>query len=170
MSLELLHAIVLASTLGLSYVISQSFLRPYDLQITAILFIIYFILKRKTQLTKHKYDLLDGAMFTFVVANIILSTNGIDSPFFFLCYFLLFTLAMLLEPTISLFAAISIIAIILIDQPLGSFNQVIKLLSLPLMTPFSMMLGQEYEKNQQLRKKNEELEHVREELETIIEN
>lgn len=168
MSLELFHAVALSVTLGLSYVINQSFLRPYELQITAVFFIVYFILKKRTQLTGHKYDLLDSAMFTFVVINIVLSTNGINSPFFFLCYFLLFTLAMLLEPTISLFASLTIISILIISSPLRSFDEIVRIISLPLMTPFAMLLGNEYEKNQQLKHKNQELENIEKQLESMI--
>ncbi len=169
MNLELFHAITLASTLGLSYIINQSFLKVYELQITAIIFVVYFILKRTTRLTQHKYDLLVGEMFTFVVANIIISTGGITSPFFFLSYFLLFTLAMLLEPTISLFTSLCLVAMLYITQTSPwSMGQAISLISLPLMTPFAMLLGSEYEKNQELKKTTRQLTQIKHELEERI--
>lgn len=169
MKLELIHAIVLAITIGLSYIINASPLRSYELQITALLFVAYFIIKKTTNITIRKYDLLDGVMFTFVITNIVIATGGTSSPFFFLTFFLIFTLALLLEPTIAIFVSFCLVSMFfLLNENITSYQQVIPLASLFLMTPFAMLLGSEFEKNQELKKANSQLKHVRQELEEII--
>lgn len=169
MSLELIHAIVLSITIGISYIINVSSLRPFELQITALIFVVYFILKKTTKLTKNRYDLLDAIVFTFVITNIIIATSGLNSPFFFLSYVLIFTLALLLEPTISIFVSFCLIFVFFLTAgDISSIEQIIPLASLPLITPFAMLLGSEYEKNQQLKKINAQLSHVKQELEDQI--
>src|SRR3989338_2031125 len=151
MNIELFHSFILAGSLGLSYVVSVSYLQTYQLQITAILFVIYFFAKRFIKITTLRYDLLDASMFTFVILNIILATGGIHSPFFFLSYFLIFSLALLLEPTSAIFASISLVFLLFLSKGIGSPKDLIALVSLPLMTPFALLLGNEYEKNRHLK-------------------
>ncbi|HLL60978.1 MAG TPA: hypothetical protein VK338_04630, partial [Candidatus Nitrosocosmicus sp.] len=112
------------------------------------LFIIYFILKKYA--TRYEFiseRLIDATLFTFILVTIINTTGGLSSPLFFLNFFLLFALALLLEPIISITTTLSLIVFYLLSIPENQpLEKLLPLFSLPFLTPFALFLGEEQRK------------------------
>jgi len=153
MQTELVHASILIATITLAFFYSKSGLAQYDLQISALLFIIFFVV-RKFFIQSSKSRLLESVLFTFIIVSIILSTGGVRSPFYFLIYFLLFSLSLILEPVISITTTLALIIFFLVtlaqNQDLAGLMPIF---SLAFLTPFALLLGQEFLKNKQLAEK-----------------
>ncbi|MBI4973044.1 hypothetical protein HZC27_00325 [Candidatus Roizmanbacteria bacterium] len=144
MNSEIIHSVVLIGAIGISFLFSSSFFSQFDLQISAALFIIFFIM-RKVLGNRIKSHLLESVIFTFVILLTINSTGGINSAFFFLLYFLLFSLALLLEPIISITATVALMIFFMISLPSGqSIKSLVPLFSLAFLTPFALFMGQAY--------------------------
>jgi len=169
MSKELIHTFILILTIGLSFLFGKTKLVNYDLQISAILFIILFISKRfinsanpssiNKETTSQSSKLLESVVFTFVILNIINTTGGVASPFFFLIYFLLFSLSLLLEPIISITVSLTLIIFFLFSLPQQQDLKVLlPIFSLAFLTPFALYMAQEHLKTQKLKMKTEKLE------------
>lgn len=149
---EVLHSIILVLAIAFAFLFAKSPFAVYDLQLAAILFITLFLVKRFVRTTR----VFEAIIFTLIVFIIVNTTGGLDSQFFFLTYFLLFALSLLLEPVESIITTLTAILFFLIyfppDKPL---DRMIPLLSLALLTPFAMFMGQEYIKSEKLRAKSE---------------
>lgn len=157
MGSEIIHSIVLIAAIGISFLFSSSFFSQFDLQISAALFIVFFIVRRVLG-GRIKSHLLESVVFTFVILLTINSTGGINSSFFFLLYFLLFSLALLLEPIISITATIALMAFFIISLPSGqSIKTLIPLFSLAFLTPFALFMGQAYEESRKLKVESRKL-------------
>lgn len=153
MQTELIHASILIVTITLAFFYSKSGLAQYDLQISAMLFIIFFVV-RKLFIQSSKSKLVESVLFTFIVVSIILSTGGVQSPFYFLIYFLLFSLSLILEPVISITTTLALIIFFLITLPQNQdLAGLMPIFSLAFLTPFALLLGQEFLKNKQLAEK-----------------
>lgn len=168
MTKEIIHSSILIITILTSFFISQTFLINYELQIIAFLFIIYFI-KNKT--TKDKSDgyVFESFLFVFIITSIVNSTGGTNSQFFFLLYFVIFALSLLLEPVVSVTTSLTYaITYILVPNPAG-FSMV-QIISIPLLTPFALYLGKEYQKINQQKKEIDQLSHqvIREKEDRIL--
>lgn len=145
---QLIHATLITLTLGASFVISKSYLAQYELFISALLFIIFFLSKRKLPIPY--YRVVESIIYTFIVSSVVLTTGGSNSPLFFLLYFLLFALSLLLEPLVSLTTALALLIFYFLSMGDDtSPNQLLSLLSLLLITPFALFIGKEYLKVQQ---------------------
>lgn len=81
-------------------------------------------------------------LIAFIICLFIFFTQGLNSPFFFLIYFLLFTVAFQNPPTVTL--SLSLALIILLGQSLDSLQSLIPLISLLLITPLSWFIGKQY--------------------------
>lgn len=99
--------------------------------ISIIILILYF---SKKKLSIHLIALL--------INLIVFYTNGLNSPFFFLIYFLLFVIAFQNRPTTTL--SYSLFLILILSQSLNSYISVISLSSLLLITPLAWFIGKEY--------------------------
>lgn len=142
MSAPVIHSLILVVTLFLGFLIPKTNLVNYDLQISAFLFIILYLGKK---IIPQKTNLLESVIFTLIVILIVNSTGGHLSPFFFLLYFLLFSISLLLEPIISLVISLTLIVLFLFHQPAGeNFKELLPIFSLAFLTPFSLYLGKEY--------------------------
>jgi len=108
-------------------------------------------------ISKNIYSrLIESVIFTLVIMGIINATGGLDSPFFFLIYFLLFSLSIILEPIISITTTATLIVFFLLNLPQNqNFKTLIPIISLAFITPFAMFLGQEKMNNEKLKMKNE---------------
>lgn len=164
---EIFHSIILVLTITSSFLLTKIF-SQYDLQITALIFIIYFLGKKnasqrpknRSQDTcfKKPHPSFDAVIFTLIILNIINSTGGIKSPFFFLNYFLIFALSLILEPVISITATLTLAIFYLLSLPPNqSLKELLPIFSLPFLTPFALLLGQEQIKIQKLKIKNQKL-------------
>ncbi len=152
---ELSHGVILVIVVALAFLFPQSALSQYDLQIYALLFITLFIGKRFLAAGK----LLDSVIFTFVILSLINSTGGPLSPYFFLAYFLLFSISLLLEPVVSIPLTIATVTFFVIFFPERSGLQgMLPIFSLAFLMPFSLFMGREYERNMVLKNKNAALQ------------
>lgn len=142
---EVLHSIILVLAIAFAFLFAKSPFAVYDLQFSAILFITLFLVKRFVRTTR----VFEAIIFTLIVFIIVNTTGGLDSQFFFLTYFLLFALSLLLEPVESIITTLTAILFFLIYFPQDKpFDRMIPLLSLALLTPFAMFMGQEYIKSE----------------------
>ncbi len=149
MTNEIVHALVLVFTIVFSFILPKTSLAQYDLQIAAGLFIILFLSKKYLVPKNIHSRLIESVIFTLITLSIINTTGGVESPFFFLVYFLLFSLSLLLEPVISLTTTIALIIFLLIGLPENqSFGQILPIISLAFLSPFAMFMGKEYEEAQ----------------------
>jgi hypothetical protein len=118
-----------------AYLISISSYSNFIPQIIALVSIIFiFISLFKKHFSLH--------LISFIISLTIFYTNGLTSPFFFLVYFLLFTVAFQNPPTTTL--SLSLTLILLLSQSLDSPESLIPLLSLLLITPLSWFIGKQY--------------------------
>lgn len=157
MTPEIFHSIILIFTTAFSFMLVKTSLHQYDLQITAIIFVFYFVLKRIFRNQLLSSQLLDSVVFTLIILNIINSTGGPNSPLFFLNYFLIFTLALLLEPVISLTFSLNLVIFYIFSFSGNNIKELLPIISLTFLTPFALILGQEHLKNEKLKIKNQKL-------------
>lgn len=162
MTPEIFHSIILILTIAFSFALVKTPFYQYDLQITALIFIIYFLLKKSLsqyQITNIKYRLFDSVIFTLIILNIVNSTGATRSSLFFLNYFLIFALSLILEPIISITTTLTLVIFYLLSLPANqSLKELLPVFSLPFLTPFALFLGQEHVKNEKLKLKNQKLQ------------
>jgi len=146
MSKEIVHSFVLIITIALTFIFPKTNLAQYDLQISAFLFIILYLVRKLAGRHKDPASrLLESVVFTLIILMTVNATGGVNSGFFFLIYFLLFSLSLLLEPIISIITTISLIIFFLMSLPPGqSLKSLLPIFSLAFLTPFALFLGQEY--------------------------
>lgn len=99
--------------------------------ISIVVIILYFV---KKTLSLHLTALL--------VNIIVFSTGGLNSSFFFLIYFFLFVLAF--QNSSSLTLTYSLFLVLILSQSLNSFNSIIPLASLLLVTPLAWFIGRQF--------------------------
>ena len=156
LSKEIVHALILIFTIVLTFILPKTNLAQYDLQISALLFIILYLTK-KFVISKNIYSrLIESVVFTLIIMEIVNSTGGLTSPFFFLIYFLLFSLSIILEPIISITTTVTLIIFFLLSLPANQdFKTLMPIISLAFITPFAMFMGQEKVRIRQLAEKSE---------------
>jgi hypothetical protein len=160
MSKEITHSLVLVLTIALAFLTALTPLAHYDLQIAAVLFILYYAVKRFYLPTHPRSHLLDSVVFTFVIVMVVMTSGSVGSTFFFLIYFLLFSLALFLEPVIAITATIALVIFFLFSLPPDQgLKTLMPIFSLAFLTPFAMYLGQEY---QELQKSKTEITRLEE--------
>ncbi len=158
MKKELIHAVILIITIILAFIYPKTSLVNFELQISAFLIIILYLTKKFLSQTNPSSRLIESVIFTFIIISIIEGTGGVKSAFFFLTYFLIFSLALLLEPIISVTTSLTLIIFYLLNSPSNqSFSQFLPIISLAFITPFALFLGQEHIKNQKLKLKNQKI-------------
>lgn len=161
MSKEVGHSIILIVAVALSFAFAHSALAAYDLQFAAVLFIIFFAIRHWLKNQNQTTRLLESAIFTLVVSSVVNSTGGSSSPFFFLLYFLLFSLSLLLEPIISITLSLTFIIFLLLSLPPNQdLKDLLPIFSLAFLTPFALLLGQTFMKEEQEKRKVDKLEHT----------
>lgn len=151
-----IHAILLILSVASAFILSLVIPAELELQFVALVFAVYFIFKKlSSSLLKGAFiDSIDSIAFTLVFVHIVLTTGGLQSDYFFLLYFLIFALSLMLEPIISVTTTLAIVLLFFITGPFEeSLIHIIPLLSLPLLTPFALMLGNQYKKEQLVEKK-----------------
>ena len=156
MSKEITHALILILTIVLTFILPKTNLAQYDLQISAGLFILLYLTK-KFIISKNIYSrLIESVVFTLIIMGIVNSTGGLTSPFFFLIYFLLFSLSIILEPIISITTTVTLIIFFLLNLPANqSFVTLMPIISLAFITPFALFLGREQIEVQKSKLKNQ---------------
>lgn len=120
---------------SISFIFSISgylYFAPQLIAIIAVAIIILYFTKRTFSL--HLVALL--------INIIIFSTNGLNSPFFFLIYFFLFIIAFQNPSSSTL--AYSLFLVLIMSQSLNSLNSVITLSSLLLVSPLAWFMGRQF--------------------------
>jgi hypothetical protein len=143
----LINSLFLITSVALSFLwVSHPDLSLYTLQLIAVFILLFFFLNKlkKPQLIN---SLILASIFTMVVMLLVLSTGGLQSPLFFLIYFLLFGLSLTLEPMATMVLSLILTLFFISQNPLGSPELFIPLFSLILITPLSLIFGQQYLKN-----------------------
>jgi len=153
---ELVHALILILTIVLGFVYPKTNLAAYDLQISAGLFLALYLIK-KIFIRREEYSrLIESVVFTLIVVGIVNSTGGVASPFFFLIYFLLFSLSLILEPVISIIATITLVIFFLLSFPQAQdLKSLLPVISMAFLTPFAMYMGQEHIERQRAKSKSQ---------------
>lgn len=118
-----------------SYIISYSSLSVFVPQIIALLSIIFIFLS----LFKKTFSL---HLIAFIINLIVFDSQGLNSSFFFLIYFLLFTIAFQNPPTVTLSCSLTLI--LLLSHSLDSPESLIPLISLLFITPLAWFIGKQY--------------------------
>ena len=159
MSKEIVHSLVLIFAIIIGFVYPKTSLAQYDLQISAGLFIFLYLMKRMF-IEKSIYSrLAESVVFTLIVLGIVNSTGGLTSPFFFLIYFLLFSLSLILEPVISVTSTIALITFFLLNLPQNQdIKALLPIISLAFITPFAMYMGQEHIESQKSKVKSQKFQ------------
>lgn len=130
---QILMIVFLGLTSLIAYLLSLTQIVYYLPQLLALLALIFIILTR--------YRLSSIYLISLIVNLIIFSTDGLNSPFFFLVYFLLFSAAFILHPATSL--AFTLITVLFLAHSLNSTASLITLLSLLLITPLVWYVSRE---------------------------
>ena len=141
----MIHTAILVITIAFSFLFAKTNLALYDVQISAFLFIILFLAKRFVVPEKPRSRLLESVILTFIILSVVNSTGGVSSSYFFLIYFLLFSLAFLLEPIISITVTLTLIIFYLLNIPeVKRVSDLMPILSFAFVSPFALYLGEEY--------------------------
>ena len=159
MTKEIFHSLILIITIVLAFIFPKTSLATYELQITASLFVLLYLTKKFVSSQNTTSRLIESVVFTLIIVTIVNSTGGLNSVFFFLIYFLLFSLSLLLEPIISITATIALIVFFLFSIPQGqNWKTLLPIISLAFITPFAMFLGQEHTEAQKAKVKSQKLQ------------
>ena len=168
----LVQSLVLAASFGLIFLWENSFLFEYTVPMFGFLIAIYLILS----LRKRGKDFLDfggGYVGIFILNTlvflIIFSTGNIESPLFFLLYFLSFGIAFAFEPPASfIFVLFSILVFLPNLIPASNVFDLIKIGSLVILSPLAYFFGSEYKREEKQEEKMESLiERTKESADTI---
>lgn len=149
------HTIYLALAVVLAFFwTSSSSLSIYTLQLIAFFIIAFFINKVFLKSKKSQsVDTMDAVIFTVVVMLLVCLTGFLASPLFFLIYFLLFGLALIFEPLVTI-ALTGVIMLLFTLAPTASQSYgIIQLFSLALITPLAVFFGNEFLKSKQRQEK-----------------
>ncbi len=141
----IIHTSLLVSvTLGVYLWLSSPF-EPYTLQLVSVLILTYlglhWLKSHKPKWFERDHVTSDLTILTAMILLLVSETGSLASPFFFLCYFLLFGVAMLyeIEATLVLTAVLVIYFMYLPSPSLTS------ILSLIMVTPLAIFTGHQYE-------------------------
>lgn len=143
----LLHSLFLLSAVVLAFFwTSNPQLSYYTLQLVALFVVFFFINQFIARHHRHKLNLtIDAVVFTMIVLLLVCSSGGLSSPLFFLIYFLMFGLALLFEPLITISLALAMILFFLFTPTkVEPLQEALQLFSLLLITPVATFFGRQY--------------------------
>jgi hypothetical protein len=118
--------------------VNNQVLTNYNFQLTAVIVAAYFILR----LLKNLDLALDTTALTMILLLVLSSTGGLNSPLFFLVYFLLFISALLFEISFTLTLALALT--LFFANTLTTLHAALQLFSLLLFTPLALFFGKQY--------------------------
>lgn len=141
-----IHTLFLSLAVIATYLwTNSSQLSQYTLQLVGGIIIIYFALKLLFSKANKLLNALDAVIFTSLCFLLVISTGSLNSPIFFILYFLLFALSLLFEPSQSFLVALVIAAILLVSQKgVLAGNSLLNLGTLFLISPLAATLGHKY--------------------------
>lgn len=149
----LLESLLLLASLAASYTwVSSPELRPYSLQLTAILLGIFFVSKRLSRSGVHHVlptpESLETAFLVGAVSLVVGSTGALDSPFLPLFHLILFFGVLSLRTTgnLALVTALTVFLWATSGQPF-SREDWIELLSLPFLLPLLIFARMQFDES-----------------------
>lgn len=164
------HSIYLLATVLLCLIWAISPYKMFATQIGATLLSLYIIKHMfKEHINGKTETMIDSIVLCGLTLVIVTSTGGLNSPVFFLVYFLLFALSLMTTPTTPLVLSFALIIYFLFSTSITSFTQLLPLASFPLITPLAVYFGKEHKRN--LYQKHDVLslkETVRRETEDVM--
>lgn len=142
------HSMYLLATVLLCLFWAISPYKMFATQIGATLLSLYIIKHMFREHINLKLEIIiDSVVLCGLTLVIVTSTGGLNSPVFFLIYFLLFALSLMTTPTIPLILAFALIIYFLFTSLITSFKELLPLASFPLITPLAVYFGKEHKKN-----------------------
>ncbi|MFA6250254.1 MAG: hypothetical protein WC686_01970 [Candidatus Shapirobacteria bacterium] len=136
--------LALSATLAFAFSLSPwTYFTAQLVAFITIVLIIFFAVSRRRSFGAKKplfYSLL-----SLTICLLVFTTNGLNSPFFFLIYFLLFATALQHPPSVTL--AFSLFLIFFLSNSLDSANSLLELGSLLFITPLVWFIGRQYLEN-----------------------
>lgn len=151
---------VLISVLLCAFLVSLTPIKNWYLELSAILMIIYIVVRRymaHIDIGAHNRGLIYSCIFAFIATYTVLSSGALQSPYFFLLYFLIFSLSILLDPIVSLTSSIAIMFLFAWHvSTYFSAESLMPLISLPFLVPFAVFLGKEHQELQEAERIKEE--------------
>ena len=166
------HTLFLVLAVALTFLWSQNpKLTPYNLQAIGLLLLFYFAAKFISGPKARLSAALDALIFTILILFLVLTTGGVQSPVFFLLYFLLFAVSLLFEPIAAI--VISLLLTLFFGFSLRfDFDNtaLINLASLLLITPLANLFGRKFLQTQAAAGKIKLLDQIiqSEETQTLI--
>ena len=168
-----------ASILILSFVIvflwQKTDLSAFTVPFLGLLITVYLIVSARKK-GKAFLTLGGGSLGIFILTTLILllifSTGSINSPLFFLLYFLGFGIAFVFEPILTFVFVIGAVLLFFPDAAkTDATNNLLKLGSLVLISPLAYFFGTEYQKGEQQDEEIQDLkERSRDSADTISED
>jgi len=143
----LLHSLFLIVAVVLAFFWTSSpSLSYYTLQLIAVFVVFFFINQIISRHRRQKINLtIDSVVFTMIILLLVISTGGLTSPLFFLVYFLMFGLALLFEPLITVSLTVAIVLFFLFTPSQAEpMKEILQLFSLILITPVALFFGKQY--------------------------
>lgn len=162
------HILILLLSVMLTYLwISDQILSLYSLQLTA--FLLLTLIASHHLHKPSQFRLVESTVSTICVLLVTSSTGGVSSPLFFLNFILLFELAFLLEPAVSLALSVGLFLFYLFTHQVESSPlSLAALLSFPFMTPLAYFFGKIYfrqvNQKKEIRNLYKEIRELKEEL------
>jgi hypothetical protein len=147
----IVESLIISFGVMLGFLISHVIPAQEQVFAIAALFIMYFLGKRLIPTHRINRDyVFDSFIFTITIITIVISSGGLESPMFFLLYFLLFGIGLLVKPMVSLTTSVTVALLLLYANGSLASSSLPTLLSLPFITPFAVLLGSEFHKAKKL--------------------
>ena len=143
----LLHSLFLIVAVVLAFFwTSNPSLSYYTLQLIAVFVVFFFINQIISRHRRQKINLtIDSVVFTMIILLLVISTGGLTSSLFFLIYFLMFGLALLFEPLITVSLTVAMVLFFLFTpSQTEPMKEILQLFSLILITPVALFFGKQY--------------------------
>lgn len=143
-------SLLLAATSGVYFWLNSP-LASYTLQLVAILVLLYmgshWLRNKKPKWFRRSSITLDITILTSMILLLVTETGALTSPFFFLCYFLLFGVAMLyeIEATLVLTGVFILYFLVVPTTDLADLAHLSELIALVMITPLAIFTGHQYE-------------------------
>ncbi len=166
---------VLTASFVLVYLWQMTSLSTYTVPLLGLLIAVFLIVSARKK-GKGFLTLGGGPLGIFLLTTLILllifSTENINSPLFFLLYFLCFGIAFVFDPITTFVFAVGAVLIFFPDATkLDTTNNLLKLGSLLLISPLAYFFGREYKKGDEQDEKIEALkERSKDSADTISED
>ena len=137
----MINSVILTATIAFAYFWTRSLTLPYySLTLIGFLIICYSIIHFISK-KRQGFDVFFLSLITFLL---VFSTGAINSPVFFLLYFLLFGVALLLTPQTAIYLAVIVSFFLFFTQRKSLLNELLQLSSLFLIAPLATIFGKQF--------------------------